>query len=88
MQVKLLNLLMIFFPLKIFSATVQASFRLERPVSQLIPYIERLEYDIFTEIALPNTKVSAKLLLLFFISGLCLYILLLTGGYPIHAPKC
>ncbi|XP_045817484.1 uncharacterized protein LOC123910431 [Trifolium pratense] len=40
------------------SATVQASFRLENPVSQLIPYIERLEYDIFGEIALPNTKVA------------------------------
>ncbi|XP_058771784.1 uncharacterized protein LOC131645142 [Vicia villosa] len=40
------------------SATVQASFRLETPVSQLIPYIERLQDDIFGEIALPNTKVA------------------------------
>ncbi|KAE9591883.1 hypothetical protein Lalb_Chr20g0123421 [Lupinus albus] len=40
------------------SATVQASFRLEKPVSQLIPYIERLEYDIFGEIGLPHTKVA------------------------------
>ncbi|KAL5096344.1 hypothetical protein RYX36_000671 [Vicia faba] len=40
------------------SATVQASFRLEKPVSQLIPYIERLQDDIFGEIALPNTKVA------------------------------
>lgn len=48
--------------LKIFSATVQASFRLEKPVSQLIPYIERLENDLFGEIALPNTEVSTKFL--------------------------
>ncbi|XP_019424633.1 PREDICTED: uncharacterized protein LOC109333581 isoform X2 [Lupinus angustifolius] len=40
------------------SATVQASFRLEKPVSQLIPYIERLEYDISDEIGLPHTKVA------------------------------
>ncbi|XP_027330690.1 uncharacterized protein LOC113846510 isoform X2 [Abrus precatorius] len=40
------------------SATVQTSFRLEKPVSQLIPYIETLEYDIYGEIALPNTKVA------------------------------
>ncbi|CAL5183128.1 unnamed protein product [Lathyrus oleraceus] len=40
------------------SATIQASFRLEKPVSQLIPYIERLQDDIFGEIALPNTKVA------------------------------
>ncbi|KAJ1434993.1 hypothetical protein SESBI_05361 [Sesbania bispinosa] len=40
------------------SATVQTSFRLEKPVSQVIPYIERLEYDIYGEIALPNTKVA------------------------------
>ncbi|XP_061337144.1 uncharacterized protein LOC133284173 [Gastrolobium bilobum] len=40
------------------SATVQTSFRLEKPVSQLIPYIERLEYEIYSEIALPNTKVA------------------------------
>ncbi|KAK7302446.1 hypothetical protein RJT34_13336 [Clitoria ternatea] len=40
------------------SATVQTSFRLEKPVSQLLPYIEVLEYDIYSEIALPNTKVA------------------------------
>ncbi|TKY71325.1 3-hydroxy-3-methylglutaryl-coenzyme A reductase [Spatholobus suberectus] len=40
------------------SASVQTSFRLEKPVSQLIPYIETLEYDIYGEIALPNTKVA------------------------------
>ncbi|KAK7246839.1 hypothetical protein RIF29_41709 [Crotalaria pallida] len=40
------------------SATVQASFKLEKPVSQLIPYVERLEYDINDEIGLPRTKVA------------------------------
>ncbi|CAL0334330.1 unnamed protein product [Lupinus luteus] len=40
------------------SATVQASFTLEKPVSQLIPYIERLEYDIYGEIGVPHTKVA------------------------------
>ncbi|RDX57645.1 hypothetical protein CR513_63095, partial [Mucuna pruriens] len=40
------------------SASVQTSFRLEKPVSQLIPYIETLEYDIYGEIALPSTKVA------------------------------
>ncbi|KAL2342173.1 hypothetical protein Fmac_010113 [Flemingia macrophylla] len=40
------------------SASVQTSFRLEKPVSQLIPYIKSLEYDIYGEIALPNTKVA------------------------------
>lgn len=40
------------------SATIQASFRLEKPVSQLIPYIDTLAYDIYGEIALPNTEVA------------------------------
>ncbi|KAF7842695.1 putative transmembrane protein [Senna tora] len=40
------------------SATVQAGFRLEKPVSQLIPYIGRLEYDIYSEIGVPDTKVA------------------------------
>ncbi|XP_028775483.1 uncharacterized protein LOC114732362 isoform X1 [Neltuma alba] len=40
------------------SATVQASFKLEKPVSQLIPYIKRLEYDIYSEIGVPNTEVA------------------------------
>ncbi|MED6157440.1 hypothetical protein PIB30_023010 [Stylosanthes scabra] len=40
------------------SASVQASFRLDKPISELLPYIERLEYDIFAEIGLPNTKVA------------------------------
>ncbi|XP_054777884.1 uncharacterized protein LOC129285927 isoform X2 [Prosopis cineraria] len=39
-------------------ATVQASFKLEKPVSQLIPYIKRLEYDIYSEIGVPNTEVA------------------------------
>ncbi|KAG5025854.1 hypothetical protein AAZX31_08G182900 [Glycine max] len=40
------------------SASVQTSFRLEKPVSQLIPYIETLEHDMHDEIALPNTEVA------------------------------
>ncbi|XP_028775476.1 uncharacterized protein LOC114732353 [Neltuma alba] len=40
------------------SPTVQASFKLEKPVSQLIPYIKRLEYDIYSEIGVPNTEVA------------------------------
>ncbi|KAF1895318.1 hypothetical protein Lal_00043964 [Lupinus albus] len=47
-----------FCSLGIFAATVQASFKLEKPVSQLIPYIKRLEYDIYGEIGLPHTKVA------------------------------
>lgn len=39
------------------SATVQASFRLQKPVSLLIPHIERLEYDISGEVGVPHTKV-------------------------------
>lgn len=64
--VTLLNLLTIIVFLDQISAHVQASFRLEKPVSQLIPYIERLEDEIFDEISLPNTKVLVKLLLLHF----------------------
>ncbi|KAL5789798.1 hypothetical protein ACOSQ2_004686 [Xanthoceras sorbifolium] len=40
------------------SATVQAYFRLQKPVSQLVPHIERLEYDIYEEISVPNAKVA------------------------------
>jgi len=60
--------------LKIFPAAVQTSFRLEKPVSELIPYVEKLEYDIYGEIALPNTKVSTMLLFLYFqfFLGFCL----------------
>ncbi|KAJ0078402.1 hypothetical protein Patl1_36876 [Pistacia atlantica] len=40
------------------SATVQAYFRLEMPVSQLVPHIERLEYDLYEEIGVPDAKVA------------------------------
>ncbi|GKV24246.1 hypothetical protein SLEP1_g33879 [Rubroshorea leprosula] len=40
------------------SATVQSYFRLQMPVSELVPQIERIEYDIYEEIGLPNTKVT------------------------------
>ncbi|KAK9077095.1 hypothetical protein SSX86_005431 [Deinandra increscens subsp. villosa] len=40
------------------SATVQAYFRLEKPVSFLIPKIARLEYDINGEIGVPGTQVA------------------------------
>ncbi|GAV61170.1 hypothetical protein CFOL_v3_04698, partial [Cephalotus follicularis] len=40
------------------SATVQASFRLRRPVLEVFPYIGRLEYDIYGEIGVPDTKVA------------------------------
>ncbi|KAI3755230.1 hypothetical protein L1987_55026 [Smallanthus sonchifolius] len=39
-------------------ATVQAYFRLEKPVSFLIPQITRLEYDINDEIGVPGTQVA------------------------------
>lgn len=40
------------------SATVQAYFRLQKPVSVLIPLISKLEYDINGEIGVPSTKVA------------------------------
>ncbi|KAG5535884.1 hypothetical protein RHGRI_023605 [Rhododendron griersonianum] len=40
------------------AATVQASFRLQKSVSMLIPQIGRLEYDIYSEIGVPYTKVA------------------------------
>uniref|UniRef100_A0A5B7AB96 Putative mastermind-like domain-containing protein 1 isoform X1 n=1 Tax=Davidia involucrata TaxID=16924 RepID=A0A5B7AB96_DAVIN len=40
------------------SATVQAYFRLQKPVSVLVPRIARLEYDIYGEIGVPFTKVA------------------------------
>lgn len=43
------------------SATVQASFRLQEPVSMLVQHIGRLEYDIYGEIGVPYTKVCFKL---------------------------
>ncbi|XP_011623989.1 uncharacterized protein LOC18435814 isoform X1 [Amborella trichopoda] len=41
-----------------FKAIVQASFRLEKPMSLLSSHTQRLEYDIMDEIGVPNTKVS------------------------------
>ncbi|KAL5562797.1 hypothetical protein UlMin_032544 [Ulmus minor] len=40
------------------SASVQGYFTLEKPVSQLVPQIGRLEYDINAEIGVPDTKVA------------------------------
>lgn len=40
------------------SATVQVCFRLQKPVSLLVPHIGRLEYDIYEEIGVPGTKVA------------------------------
>ncbi|KAL3620869.1 hypothetical protein CASFOL_035781 [Castilleja foliolosa] len=40
------------------SATVQSYFKLEKPVSELVPYIARLEYDINEEIGVPSSKVA------------------------------
>ncbi|XP_048439270.1 inverted formin-2-like [Pyrus x bretschneideri] len=40
------------------SATVQAYFRLEKPVTDLVPHIQRLEYDINAEIGVPGAKVA------------------------------
>ncbi|XP_027163730.1 uncharacterized protein LOC113763933 isoform X1 [Coffea eugenioides] len=39
-------------------ATVQAYLRLQKPVAQLLPHINELEYDIFGEIGVPSTKVA------------------------------
>ncbi|KAI3448319.1 hypothetical protein Pfo_004984 [Paulownia fortunei] len=40
------------------SATVQAYFRLQKPVSELVPYIARLEYDLNGEMGVPSSKVA------------------------------
>ncbi|CAK7357030.1 unnamed protein product [Dovyalis caffra] len=40
------------------SATVQAYFRLVKPVAQLVTHIARLEHDINDEIGIPNAKVA------------------------------
>lgn len=40
------------------SATIQAYFRLQKPVSYLLPQMARLEYDIYAEIGVPDTKVA------------------------------
>ncbi|KAI4320525.1 hypothetical protein MLD38_033996 [Melastoma candidum] len=39
------------------SATIQASFKLQKGVPELIMNIKRLEYDIYGEISVPDTKV-------------------------------
>ncbi|XP_020090808.1 abl interactor homolog isoform X2 [Ananas comosus] len=39
-------------------ANIHASFILEKPVSLLVAHIGRLEYDIYEEIGVPNSKVS------------------------------
>lgn len=41
-------------------APVQASFRLQRPVSLLTAYTSELESDILDEIGMPNTKVKCQ----------------------------
>ncbi|KAK8518642.1 hypothetical protein V6N13_018077 [Hibiscus sabdariffa] len=40
------------------SAPVHACFKLQKPVSELVQHIEKLEYDIYEEIGLPDTKVA------------------------------
>ena len=42
------------------SAPVQASFRLQKPVSLLSVYTSRLEREILDEIGVPNAKVSCQ----------------------------
>lgn len=49
--------------LVLISATVQSYFQLQKPVSELIPYISRLEYDVNDEIGVPSLKVCLKLIL-------------------------
>ncbi|PON94300.1 hypothetical protein TorRG33x02_097740 [Trema orientale] len=39
-------------------ASAQAYFILEKPVSELVPHIRRLEYDITSEIGVPDVKVA------------------------------
>ena len=43
--------------LLLFSATVQSYFQLQKPISELIPYISRLEYDVNEEIGVLSLKV-------------------------------
>ncbi|MBA0688148.1 hypothetical protein Goari_005953, partial [Gossypium aridum] len=37
--------------------SVRAYFKLQKPVSELVRYVEKLEYDIYEEIGMPATKV-------------------------------
>lgn len=47
----------------LFSASAQAYFCLEKPVSHIVPHIERLEYDINAEIGVPGAKVQLQLII-------------------------
>ncbi|OMO75375.1 hypothetical protein CCACVL1_16189 [Corchorus capsularis] len=40
------------------STPVHAYFKLQKPVSELVQYIGKLEYDIYEEIGVPDTKVA------------------------------
>ncbi|XWS67580.1 hypothetical protein CRYUN_Cryun04dG0018100 [Craigia yunnanensis] len=40
------------------SAPVHAYFTLQKPLSELVQHIEKLEYDIYEEIGVPDTKVA------------------------------
>ncbi|XP_052484735.1 uncharacterized protein LOC105795470 isoform X2 [Gossypium raimondii] len=40
------------------SAPVHACFTLQKPVSELVDHIQKLEYDIYEEIGVPETKVA------------------------------
>ncbi|KAE8670202.1 putative serine/threonine-protein kinase samkC-like isoform X2 [Hibiscus syriacus] len=40
------------------SAPVHARFTLQKPVLELVQHIEKLEYDIYEELAVPDTKVA------------------------------
>ena len=40
------------------NAPVHAYFKLQKPISELVQHIEKLEYDIYEEIGVPNTKVA------------------------------
>lgn len=50
-----LNSLSVYSPF--FSADIQATFMLAKPFSQLVPHVQKLEYDIFEEIGVPESKV-------------------------------
>ncbi|KAE8721770.1 E3 ubiquitin-protein ligase RING1-like [Hibiscus syriacus] len=41
-----------------FSSPIHACFTLQKPVSELVQHIEKLEFDIYEEIAVPYTKVA------------------------------
>ncbi|KAH7655600.1 hypothetical protein IHE45_18G022900 [Dioscorea alata] len=40
------------------AADIQATFMLAKPFAQLVPHVQKLEYDIFEEIGVPESKVS------------------------------